>query len=217
MQTRIVTAVLVVALALGIGWYVKAQNAVLDLNFSPGDVLRAADLNAIVTQVNANTLEVEANNAALTNPGLRFVATMSGAQEVTTTPLQPGGLTDGTISLQFDAGLTQAVATITLAGNAANANRAHLHCNFAGLNGGIPFGFVAPGPCDVADLADGSLTCTITNADFTGTDCVPSIGVPVNNIAALYFAAKNGGIYANVHTVENPGGEIRGQLLGPLP
>lgn len=207
MQTRIVTAVLVVALVVGIGWYVRAQNQ-LDLTFQSGEVLTAADMNAIVNQINAN-------NSGLTDPGLRFVTTMAREQE----PVAPagGGLTGGTVSLQFDAALTQATATITLTGDPANATRAHLHCHVAGMNGGIAFGFVDPGPCAVADLATGTLTCTITNADFTGTDCVPNIGVPVNNIAALYFAARNGDIYANVHTVENAGGEIRGQLLGPLP
>ena len=210
MRTRLVAVVAVVGLILGIGWYVRAQNTPLDLSFSPGDVLTADDMNAIVNQVNANS-------SGLTNLGFRFVATMSGAQEVTEAPLNPGGLTGGEISLQFDEGLTQATATITLEGTPTNATRAHLHCNVAGVNGPIAFGFVDPGPCAVADLATGSLTCTITNADFTGVDCVPNIGVPVNNIAALYFAAREGEIYDNIHTVENGGGEIRGQLLGPLP
>ena len=51
------------------------------------------------------------------------------------------------------------------------------------------------------------------DTDFTGADCVPAIGRPVNNIASLAFAARNGLIYANVHTVANPPGEVRGQLL----
>jgi hypothetical protein len=56
-------------------------------------------------------------------------------------------------------------------------------------------------------------TGTLTNADIAAVDCVTPIGRPVNNIASLAFAARDGLIYANVHTVANSGGEIRGQLL----
>jgi hypothetical protein len=53
----------------------------------------------------------------------------------------------------------------------------------------------------------------LLNTDFTGADCVPNIGRPVNNLAALAFAMRDGLIYANVHTTNFPGGEIRGQML----
>jgi hypothetical protein len=44
-------------------------------------------------------------------------------------------------------------------------------------------------------------------------DCVPVIERPVNNIASLALAARDGLIYANVHTVAHSGSEVRGQLL----
>jgi hypothetical protein len=44
-------------------------------------------------------------------------------------------------------------------------------------------------------------------------DCPTPIGMPINNIASLAFAMRDGLIYANVHTVANSGGEARGQLL----
>jgi hypothetical protein len=53
----------------------------------------------------------------------------------------------------------------------------------------------------------------LTNLDFTGADCTPIVGRPVNNIAALAFAMRNGLIYANVHTDVFPAGEQRGQML----
>jgi hypothetical protein len=209
MRRRVVACVIVIGLALGIGWYVKAQDASNGLpTFQAGQILTADDLNAIVNQVDENT-------TSLTGPPLRFVTTLSREQEV---PTPAGGtLTGGTATLQFNAGFTQVDVTLTLTGDSPNANRAHFHCNLAGLTGTIAFGLVDPGPCDATQLAAGNLMCTLTNDDFTGNDCVPNIGRPVSNIAALYFAALDGEIYLNVHTPDNPPGEVRGQLVGPLP
>ncbi len=145
---------------------------------------------------------------------LKCEATLSRAQEV---PTPAGGtLTGGKLKLKFDKGLTQVGVKLRLEGGSANADRAHLHCDLPGLAGPIAFGIVAPGPadCDAVDLAAGDLKCTLTNADVVAaTDCTGFVGRPVNNIAAVFFAAREGLIYVNVHTVENGPGEIRGQLL----
>ncbi len=123
----------------------------------------------------------------------------------------------GEIEAEFDEGLTQVKVELKVEGLAAvnEATRAHFHCAFAGANGNIAFGIVDPGPadCEPADLAAGDLECTLTNADFTEADCVDEIGRPVSNIAALFFAMRDGLIYLNIHTPDNGGGEIRGQLL----
>ena len=217
MHTRIVIIVGVVALALGLGWFVKAQNGAGSLpTFETGQILTAEALNTIVAQVEANTNAIQGSDI------FTFTSTLSRAQELPAPPLDPanpGTLTGGTITLEFDEGLTQVVASLTLEGDAATVAAAHLHCNRAGLTGPVVFGFVSPGPCDLTQLQAGMLECPLTNADFTGADCVqdaegnPLIGRPVNNIAALFFALRDGLIYANVHTVENPAGEIRGQLI----
>ena len=55
---------------------------------------------------------------------------------------------------------------------------------------------------------------TLTNADFfVGEDCVSLVGRPVDNVAALAFAMREGLIYVNLHTAENLPGEVRGQLI----
>ena len=88
--------------------------------------------------------------------------------------------------------------------------RAHFHCARPGENGPIVFGLVDPGP----GAFDGNrVKVTLTNDDFNDKDCIPNIGRPVNNIAALAFAMRDGLIYANAHSDAFPKGEIRGQML----
>ncbi|MGH9461603.1 MAG: CHRD domain-containing protein [Vicinamibacteria bacterium] len=140
--------------------------------------------------------------------GLRFFAVLTGDQE------NPAVATEGTgrIDVRFDAGFTQARVDLVVDADdlSSPAERAHFHCARPGVNGPIAFGLFDPGQCDF----DGERArCTITNADFNNADCLPTTGRPVNNIAALALAMRDGLIYANVHTEMFRGGEIRGQML----
>ncbi len=54
---------------------------------------------------------------------------------------------------------------------------------------------------------------TLTNADVHANTCFLAIGQAVNNIASLALAMRAGLIYTNVHTFDNPNGEVRGQML----
>ncbi len=141
--------------------------------------------------------------------GLKFKATLTGAQEVTD-PL--GGVdtpATGMVKAKFDKGLTQVNVDLNVKNTVGTVTRAHFHCAGPGENGPIVFGLFDPGPLPVGEKSKG----TLTNDDFTGADCVPNIGRPVNNIAALAFAMRDGLIYANVHTSAFGPGEIRGQML----
>ncbi len=152
-----------------------------------------------------------ASSIAYGDGGLKFKATLTGAQEVTV-PL--GGVdtpATGDIKAKFDKGLTQVEVKLRVKNTLGVASRAHFHCAGPGENGGIVFGLVDPGPLA---FDGGKVEGTLTNADFTGENCVPNIGRPVNNIAALAFAMRDGLIYVNVHTPPDfPPGEIRGQML----
>jgi len=149
-----------------------------------------------------------------------FVADLSGAQEVLGSPPflapQPGVTTDttGQVRLSFDPALTTARFRLKVK-QGFDITQAHLHCAPTGVNGPIVvflFGFVPPPGVDVSGLlSEGELT----NASFqAGVDCSTTCGQTVNNIASLRAAILDGCIYANVHSVANPGGEIRGQV-GP--
>jgi hypothetical protein len=142
----------------------------------------------------------------------RLESTLSSAQEVTP-PMNPT-LMGGEVTIELDAGLSEVQATLTLEGDASTVIGAHLHCARPGVDGPIFFGLVNPGMCDAAQLAAGMLTCTLTNADIVAdADCMGTVERPISNIAALFFAAREGLVYFNVHTMANPAGELRGQLI----
>ncbi len=88
--------------------------------------------------------------------------------------------------------------------NIDEVTQAHIHLGAAGTNGPVVaflFGFVDGGVSADGVLARG----TITEADLVG----PLAGMP---LSALVEALVNGGAYVNVHTVDHPAGEIRGQV-----
>jgi hypothetical protein len=136
---------------------------------------------------------------------LDFTATLTGAQEF------PAIDSDATsvASVQFDRGFTRADVRVRLRG-AIDVVAAHFHCAPPGVNGPIAFGLLNPGQLTAFES---NVRIRITNADFTGEDCTPVIGRPVNNIAALALAMQDGLIYINLHSPTAPLGEIRGQLL----
>ena len=140
--------------------------------------------------------------------GLEFKADLTGDQEVP--PVVTN--TTGEIEVEFNDDLTEAEFELEVRDGVA-VTQAHLHCAPAGVNGPVMaflFGFV-PGGFDVdGDLAE--FTLTDANIAAVGADCVPTIGMVINNIADLAQAMQDGNIYANVHSVANPPGEVRGQL-----
>ena len=88
--------------------------------------------------------------------------------------------------------------------NITNATASHIHLAPAGQNGPI-VALLYPGPTKT-DSFDGVLAeGNITAENLTG----PLEGMP---LSALIDNMTAGNTYVNVHTVQNPGGEIRGQI-----
>ena len=88
--------------------------------------------------------------------------------------------------------------------NIDDVTQAHIHVGAEDVNGPVVaflFGFVAEGVTTNGVLATG----TITSDDLVG----PLAGM---SLADLVAALDSGGAYVNVHTLEHPGGEIRGQI-----
>ncbi|MGH9051831.1 MAG: CHRD domain-containing protein [Acidimicrobiia bacterium] len=138
---------------------------------------------------------------------LRFEAELTGAEEVP--PVATN--TTGRAGVEFNHTRTRAAFRVQVSDGEA-VTQAHFHCAPEGVNGPVVaflFGFI-PGGFDVdGELAEFTLTDANILADATPSETCP---VDINTLADLARAMGRGLIYANVHTVANPGGEVRGQM-----
>ena len=138
---------------------------------------------------------------------LKFEAELTGAQEVGPVETDTTGKAEVEFSNDFS---TAAFEVEVFDGDAVT--QAHFHCAPEGENGPVVaflFGFI-PGGFDVdGHLAKFTLTNDNILADATPSETCPA---DINTLEDLAEAMQDGLVYANVHTVANPGGEIRGQM-----
>lgn len=152
-------------------------------------------------------LALGAATIASANPGHNPVAPLSPAQEV-----PPVEDSNGTGVAKFK--LNKAgdeLAFKLIVANIDDVTQAHIHCGPAGANGSVVaflFGFADPAVNVNGPLAQGVLT----NADVIArpdSDVCPG---GVADFDDLIQQISEGNAYVNVHTIDNPGGEIRGQI-----
>ncbi len=92
--------------------------------------------------------------------------------------------------------------------NIENITMAHIHLGFAGTNGPVVAWLYPPAPpmMLIEGRFDGILAAgTLSAASLVG----PLAGM---DLGALMDAIRNGEAYVNVHTLQYPPGEIRGQI-----
>lgn len=154
-------------------------------------------------------------------PEWDFKADLSADQEVVETAPGSGIFTPapivtdahGHFDITFDRRLMGAEFVLTV-NQGIGVVQAHIHCGRAGENGPVIALLVdVPGGTNVDGLLSSGM---LTNADIEAADCTTAIGRPVNNIASLFDALLKGDLYANVHTLAYPAGEVRGQLFPDL-
>lgn len=135
-----------------------------------------------------------------------FVAPLSGDQEV------PAVETKATGVAKFK--LSKDGTTLSYKLNVANiegVTQAHIHCGAAGVNGPVVaflFGLEEDGVTVNGTLAEG----TVTAPDVIPRDDSDVCPGGIANFDELIEKMAAGETYANVHTLENPPGEIRGQI-----
>jgi Cu/Zn superoxide dismutase len=97
----------------------------------------------------------------------------------------------GVCTVALNAAENQITTDLQWSGLTSNAIAAHIHLGAAGVNGGIDF-------------------------PFTGVPAATSGAIPQQTFAitpAQVASLRAGDYYCNIHTVNNGGGEIRGQLM----
>jgi len=145
-----------------------------------------------------------------------FVGQLAGANEVP--PIASPGMGLATVVLDPTAQTIQVNATFS--GLTSNDTAAHIHCCASlGTNAGVATTVPAfPGfPLGVTSGTYSSVVFDLTQPTIYNPAFVALEGgtIPLAE-AALIAGIQNGQTYLNIHTMINPGGEIRGQLE-PVP
>lgn len=124
----------------------------------------------------------------------KFVATLSGQEEVPPTNSQATGMADFTITGE------NAEYSVN-ASNIQGVTAGHIHSGGQGENG----------PIVVTLFKNDSPTNEVSE---TGSITVDKLEGPMagKQLTDLVTAMSNGETYVNIHTEQNPNGEIRGQI-----
>jgi|SRR5215208_2960564 hypothetical protein len=138
-----------------------------------------------------------------------YSAQLSGDKEVP--PIQTN--TSGTAELRLPlSAIMSPQATVEYTVNVTdieNVTAAHIHKGKIGENGDIVVTLCKTGTCSSDGAMNGALSVGET---FNATNLEgPMAGKQIEDLANNM---SNGGTYINVHTLQHPNGEIRGQITG---
>ena len=134
----------------------------------------------------------------------RFSATLSGAEEVP--PINTAGTGDFQMTIQPGT----ITFSLTFSGLSSNLAVAHLHFAPSKVAGGVMIFLCGGGNQPACPAAtSGTITGTITAANVTGPT---GQGIAVGDLDSALEAVRDGLSYANMHTVNFGGGEIRGPV-----
>jgi CHRD domain len=141
--------------------------------------------------------------------GNQFTAVLAGHEEVPA--VHTAGR--GRLSLRVNDNSTLSYE-LSYAGLNAAAAAAHVHFGQPNVNGAVSFFLCGGGgkaACPAGTSSTATVTGTIAPADVMA---ITTQGLAAGDLAAIVKEIRAGFAYANVHTGQSPGGEIRGQLNG---
>ena len=129
-----------------------------------------------------------------------LTANLNGGEE---TPILNTGSV-GTVEVRVDVPNQEILVTLRVFNTPTPTTAGHIHIGPAGIAGPVVLNFPAALNGRTGDFA---MTFRVGPADFVAR---PAIGI--NSMEDAMQAILNGNSYVNIHTMQNPGGEIRGQL-----
>jgi hypothetical protein len=136
--------------------------------------------------------------------GDQFMTHATGAEEV------PANDSDGQGQAVFrlsDDGMTLSYKLIVA--NIENVTQSHIHLAPAGSNGGVVV-WLYPETGQAPQLIPGRTQGVLAEGEITSADLVGALAGA--DLDTLLSELRAGNAYVNVHTLQLPGGEIRGQL-----
>jgi hypothetical protein len=143
---------------------------------------------------------------------ITYVTTLSSANEIPAN----GSTATGTASITVDSVANTIVFNVAFSGLSSNDTAAHIHCcQPLGTNAGVAT--VMPSfPNFPLGVTSGSFSNQIFSladvAFYNPAFVTANGGTAASAEAALLAGMAAGQTYFNIHTSNNPGGEIRGQL-----
>ena len=165
-------------------------------------------LVAALAIASAQTISMSAAHAI----PLTFVGNLSGANEVPAV-VSPG---TGLATVVLDPTAQTIQINVTFSGLTSNDTAAHIHC-CAPLGTNAPVATAVPAfpgfPLGVTSGTYSSAVFDLTQATIYNPAFITMLGGIPQAEAALIGGIQNGMTYLNIHTVNFPGGEIRGQLI----
>lgn len=126
--------------------------------------------------------------------------TMNGGEEV---PVINTGMV-GTAEVSVDVANREVVVNLSVFNIPTATTAGHIHVGPAGIGGPVVLNFPTS---IVGRTGDFAMSFRLGERDFVAR---PAQGI--NTMDDIIQAMVNGNSYVNVHTTQNPGGEIRGQL-----
>jgi hypothetical protein len=140
-----------------------------------------------------------------------FGAKLVGFEE---TPLAIFSKGTGTLDLNLNKNARTITFKLTFSGLSAPVLQSHIHFGKRHVGGGVTVFFCTnlnngPPGTQTCPAGGGTVTGTITGANVIG---LPAQHLPASDFDALVAVIESDTAYANVHTTNFPGGEIRGQI-----
>lgn len=166
---------------------------------------QALDSVNVENDPSANVLQTEDSNLSAAKHNQRnFRTHLKGENEVPN-PVETNAQGQATFKLSQDG---ESIHYKLIVANIENVMMAHIHNAPAGENGGVVVWLYPSSP--PPQLIEGRFQGVLAEGTITADDLVGSLAG--QSLEDLLDEMKAGNTYVNVHTPQNPGGEVRGQI-----